>query len=88
MDEEPQGKITTLTSDIRLNDKNKWEVVLVFKQQRSFDLIKWEERTASVRMIDKDESRALTEANMVLAAQLTKANYDLFNLEEKELLHD
>lgn len=88
MDKEPQGKITTLTSDIRLNEKSKWEVVLVFTQKRSFDLTKWEERTASVRMIDNDMDRALTEANTVLTAQLMDADYDLFKLEEKDLLHD
>jgi len=86
--DEPVGKIISLETDMRLNDKSEWEVVMRYNHKRSFDLIKWEERKIGVRSINKDKEKAFAEAHVVLNAQLDEAQYDLFNLEEKDLLHD
>jgi hypothetical protein len=87
-EQEPVGKIIVFETDVRLNDKNEWEAVLHYVHKRSFDLIKWEERKLAIRSINKNESMAVTEAQMVLGSQLALVNYDLFSVDEKELLHD
>jgi hypothetical protein len=84
----PMGTTVVVTTDTRMNSDGKYEVVMSVVQKRTFNMSKWEERKTSIRIIGEDEYKAQVEAALVINAVLTKANGDLFNLSQKELLYD
>jgi hypothetical protein len=88
MKKKPLGNITTVITDVRFTPEGKYVVVMSLKQKRTFDMIKWEERTTSVKIYGEDDIRAQTEAALLINSMITKANGDLFNLKQSELLYD
>lgn len=84
MNEEYPGRRATTTVETTQLQNGNWGIYEKIIHARSKDLVNWEERDISIRVVDKDLDHGMAQAILSLTQYLETVDYDLFNTVEEE----